>query len=259
MPNIDIAVDADLSALFALPTCADLKLPDAKGLSVQLPTGGSLKAFADISKGIPTDCALTFSLMLQIAPLLASMECLIKILKLIKPLIDVVKALGPPPDVIKLGQAIPEFVKAAAAIVPCLLIPTPAAMIPFLKDLLCLILKVLNCFLSQLKSLIKIMGPLQLQLQAAQSSGNDELVATLQCAQDNAQTQAGQIMNSLGPVGVILELAGPVFGIVGIQPITLPGVGGASDVAALNNVVQTVQGVVGTIQTVVDTLGGCDG
>jgi hypothetical protein len=258
MPNIDIAVDADLSGLFDLPTCADLKLPNAGGLSIQLPTGGSLKAFADISKAIPTDCSMTFSLMLQIAPLLASMECLIKILKLIKPLIDVVGSLGPPPDPIKLPKAIVEFGKAAEAILPCLLIPTPAAMIPFVKDLLCLILKVLKCFLGQMKSLLKIMGGLSLQLSVAQRDGNDELVSTLQCAQANAQTQAGQIMNSLGPVGVLLDLAGPVFGIAGIQPIKLPALGSASDLAGLNSVVQSIQSVVATIQIVVDALGGCD-
>ena len=35
---------------------------------------------------------MTFNLMVQIAPLLASMDCILKILKLIKPLIDVVKS-----------------------------------------------------------------------------------------------------------------------------------------------------------------------
>jgi hypothetical protein len=258
MPSLDIEVDADLNGLFELPQCIDLSLPKAGALSVQLPTGGALKAFADISKGIPTDCSMTFSLMLQIAPLLASMECLLKILKLIKPLIDVVGSLGPPPDPIKLPKAIVEFMKAAEAIIPCLLIPTPAALLPFVRDLLCLILKVLNCFLSQIKSIMKIMGPLSLQLSAARAEGNDALVATLECAQQNVQTQAGQIMNSLGPVGVLLDLAGPVFGIVGVQPIQLPALGSASDMAALNSVVSSVQSVVATIQIVVDALGGCD-
>src|SRR6266849_3199639 len=182
MPNIDIAVDADLNELFQLPTCADLSLPSAGPLKVQLPTGGSIQAFADISKGIPTDCAMTFSLMLQIAPFLAATECLLKVLKLLKPLIDVIQGLPVPPV-----KAIQEFAKAAVDLAPCLLVPTPASIIPFIRDLLCLILKVLKCFLSQMKSLLKIMGGLSLQLNLAQQSGNDELVATLQCAQQNAQ------------------------------------------------------------------------
>src|SRR6266496_3694468 len=212
MPNIDIEVSADLKQAFQMPSCVELGLPNAGPLKIQLPTGGSIQAFADISKGIPTDCALTFSLMIQIAPFLAATECLLKVLKLLKPLFDVIQGL------------------------------------PFIKDLLCLILKVLKCFLSQLKSLMKILGPITLQLQAAQADGNDELVSTLQCAQKNAQTQAAQLMNSLGPVGVLLDLAGPLFGIAGVQPIQLPGLGSATDMQALNSVVQSIQSVTATIQ-----------
>ncbi|MGA8432347.1 MAG: hypothetical protein WB729_21150 [Candidatus Sulfotelmatobacter sp.] len=252
MPNIDIAVSADLEQLFQLPSCADITLPAASGLSVQLPTGGSLQAFADISKGIPTDCSMTFSLMLQLAPFIASIQCLLNVLKLLKPLIDIVKGLPFPP-----ASAITEFAEAAVDLAPCLLIPTPLVMIPFILDLLCLILKVLNCFLGQMESLIRIMGPLSLQLTAAQQNGNDELVATLQCAQQNAQTQAGQIMNSLGPVGALLEVAGPLFGIAGVPPITLPALGSASDISALNSVVQTIQLVVNDVQAAINLLGGC--
>jgi hypothetical protein len=252
MPSIDITVDSDLSQLFELPQCSDLELPNAGSLSVQLPTGGALQAFADISKGIPTDCALTFSLMLQIAPFLASIACLVKVLKLLKPLIDIIKGLPVPP----VGALI-EFGKAAVDLAPCLLIPTPASIIPFVRDLLCLILKVLTCFLDQIKSLIRILEPLTLQLQAAQQSGNDELTATLTCASKNAQTQAGQIMNSLGPVGMLLQIAGPLFDIAGVPAITMPALGSATDVAALNSIVKTVQGVTGTIQSAVDVLGGC--
>jgi hypothetical protein len=253
MPNIDIAVSADLGQLFQLPACADITLPSASGLSIQLPTGGSLQAFADISKGIPTDCSMTFSLMLQIAPFMASIQCLLNVLKLLKPLIDVIQGLPMPPV-----SALQEFAQAAEALAPCLLIPTPVVMIPFILDLLCLILKVLNCFLGQMKSLINILGPLNLQLSAAQQSGNSELIATLTCAQANAQTQASQIMNSLGPVGALLGVAGPLFSIAGVPAITLPALGSATDVAALTSVVNTMETVVGTIQSIVDGLGGCN-
>ena len=253
MASIDIAVDADLEQLFQLPPCANITIPPAAGLSVQLPTGGSLQAFADISKGIPTDCSMTFSLMLQIAPFLASIQCLLNILKLLKPLIEIVKGI---PFSIP-ASAIVEFGEAAVGLAPCLLIPTPAVIIPFVLDLLCLILKVLECFLSQIKSLINILGPINLQLSAAQQSGNSDLAATLTCAQQNAQTQAGQIMLSLGPVGVLLDLAGALFSIAGVPAITLPALGSATDVDALNTVVSTIQPVVTTIQSVVNGLGGC--
>lgn len=257
MPNIDIEVDADLQEAFQIPTCVDLGLPNAGELKLRLPTGGTFQAFADISKGIPTDCSMTFNLMLQLAPFLAAIECPLKILKLLKPLIEIVNSLPGIPPV----KAIKEFGEAAADLTEsCILkIAVPElAIIPFIQDLLCLILKVLRCFRSQMKSLLAIMGPLTLRLQTAQADGNDELVATIQCAQQNAQTQATQLMNSLGPVGVLLDLAGPLFGIAGVQAIQLPALGSATDLNALRSVVKSIQSVEATIQIAADALGGCN-
>jgi hypothetical protein len=252
MPNIDIPVPVDLQKLFQLPPCEEIKLPLPSPISIQLPSGGSLKAFTDISKGIPTDCSMTFNLLVQIAPLLASMECLVKILKLLKPLIDVINGLPVPPV-----KAIQEFAKAAADLVPCFLIPTPANMIPFIRDILCLILKVLNCFLGQLKTIVGMMQGLTLQLNAARASGNTELQSVIECAQENAQISAQHLTKSIEPIGVLLELVGPFMGIAGVQPIQLPALGDQTDLQALQQALQTMQGVVGSIQVVVDTLGGC--
>jgi len=258
MPNIDIPVNEKLSALFALPDCADLSIPLPKPLRVQLPTGGTISAFADISKGVPTDCSMTFSLMLQIAPFLAVSDCLLKILKLLKPLIEVVKSLGPPPDPIKLPQAIEDFVKAAVDLLPCLLVPTPLNIIPFIRDPLCLILRVLTCFLSQMKSIIQMLGGLQVQLDFAHNTGNLDLASTIQCAQDNANAQAQHLMASLEPIGVLLDLAGTMFDIAGVPTIKLPAAAGQTDLASLNALVQAVQEAVSVITIATDALGGCD-
>ena len=141
MPNIDIEVTADLQEMFDLPDCADISLPPPRPLKVQLPGGGTLKAFSDLSKGIPTDCALTFSLLMQIGPFLASIECLVKVLKLVQTVVDVLKSVTNP---ISLVSAIPKIIKAAEPVVECALSFTPAGLLPFIRDLLCLILKVLN-------------------------------------------------------------------------------------------------------------------
>jgi hypothetical protein len=259
MPNIDIPIRADLKELFELPPCSDIKLPSPSPLKIALPTGGSINALADISKGIPNDCSMIFSLMLQISPFLAATDCLFKLLGLIAPLIDVVKALGPPPDPIKLGQAIPKFIKAAADLAPCLLVVTGAPLIPFLRDLLCLIIKALNCFLGQMKSLLGIMKGITLQLDAATAAGNTELQRTLQCAQDNAATSAEHLTKSIEPIGIVLKLAAPLMGLAGVGPIELPSIGSSSDLAALEETVRTMQGVVGTLQIAADALGGCGG
>jgi len=249
MPNIDIAVDADLRKLFDLPACSDISIPGPKPLKIQLPTGGSITAFADISKGIPTDCSMTFSLLVQLAPFLAATECLLKVLKLLKPLIDIIQGVikvPPSPP----AAAVEEFLRAAVELAPCLLVPTPANIIPFIRDLLCLILRVLNCFLGQMKSLLKVL---------AQSSGNAELLAHIQCAQGNANAQAQHLTASLEPIGVLLELAGALFGIAGIPAIKLPAAGSATDLKSLNALVQAIQEAVVVITVVTDGLGGCGG
>src|SRR5260370_4181939 len=118
MPNIDIIINADLKKAFDLPPCKQIKLPSPKPLKIHLPTGGTINALTDASKGFPTDCAMTFSLLLQIAPFLSSTECLFKGLGIIRPLIELIKAL---PDPIGISKALPKFLHAADALAPSLL------------------------------------------------------------------------------------------------------------------------------------------
>jgi len=252
MPNIDIPLPVDLNEALELPPCNEIKLPLPKPLKIQLPTGASIKAIADASKGIPSDCAMTFSLMVQLSPLLASMECLLKILKLLKPLVDIVTNLPMPPV-----KAVQEFAKAAVDLAPCFLIPTPANIIPFVRDILCLIIRVLNCLLGQLKTLVALMGSLKLQLDAAHSAGNFELEETLKCAQANAEISGQHMTKAIEPIGVLLDLAGPLMGLAGVKPIQLPSLGDKSDLDALQNVIKTLQGLVGTLDVAVEALGGC--
>jgi hypothetical protein len=253
---IDVPIPVDLSKAFKLPPCPQIKIPTPKPLKIHLPTGGTLNAFSDLSKGIPSDCALTFSLMLQIAPFLASTECLLKLLGLIGPLIEVVKAV---PDPLKLGNTVPKFLKAAEALMPCIAVVTGLGIIPFLKDLLCLIIKALNCFLGQMKTLLGVMTGLSLQLLTARETGDTDLIDSIQCEQANAEAQAANMTASIEPIGVILELAGTIFGIAGIEPIKLPALGSQTDLDSLNTLVQTLQGVVGTLEIAAEALGGCDG
>jgi hypothetical protein len=257
MPNIDIELSADLKKLFELPPCEDMKLPEPAPLKITLPTGGSINALTDISKGIPNDCSMIFNLMLQIAPFMAATECLFKLLALIAPLIDVVKGLGPPPDPIKLGSAIPKFLKAATDLAPCILVVSGAPLIPFLRDLLCLIIKALNCFVDQMESVLGVMSGLTLDLSNAIASGNTELQRTLECAQENAATAADHLTKSIEPIGAILKLAGPLMGIAGVPTIELPAIGSETDVESLEETLKTMKGVIGTLQIAADALGGC--
>jgi hypothetical protein len=260
MPNIDIPLPADLTKAFQLPTCKEISLPVVKPMKITLPTGGTLSGLSDLSRGIPTDCSVTFSLMLQIAPFLASTECLFKVLGLIGPLMDVISVLtSPPPDPIKLGKAVPKLVKAFEALAPCIAVVTGLGIIPFLKDLICFILKALNCFLGQMKSLLGILNGLTLRLNDAISSGNTELADTLQCAQNDALAQGGQLTNAIEPISVIIGMVGTLAGFAGQEiKVDFPSPGGTVNVDSLNAIVQAVQAAVGALTVISEGLGGCD-
>jgi hypothetical protein len=209
----------------------------------------------DATKTIPDDCALTFSLLLQLGPIMASIECLIKVLKMIKPLIDVIKAV-PSLDVPTLLQVVPEFVKAAEDVLPCV-VQVQLGVPMFVRDLLLLIAKVLHCVAGTLKSIAGLMGGIQLSIATAQKNGNGELLAQLQCAQENAQNQAAAAMSSIEPISAILSLAEPFLGIAGVNPITLPTGGSAEDAQALETTAETLLQVSQTLITIAEALPGC--
>jgi hypothetical protein len=255
VPTIDVPLPEAITKQLAIPRCADLSLPKPKLPEIRLPTGGSIKGIADLTKGIPSDCSLNFSLAIQLAPLMASIECLVKVLGLIKPLIDIVSSLGPPPDPIKLPQAIGDFLNAAKAVLPCLAVPTPLAMIPFVIDILKLLIAMLRCLIQQLRSIAGVLEGIEVSIKDATESGNNELLSTLQCAKDNAQTALGGTMQGIEPIKVLLELAGPFLSIAKAPAIAIPALASPDDLAALNSTLDTLQNVADTMQSVVDALG----
>lgn len=254
MPNIDIPVPDELAELMAAPKCIDLSLPPPKKMSITLPSGGNIQALHDLGKAIPTDCSLSFSLMLQIMPLLASMECVIKILKLIKPLSDIISGLPAPPS----PKLLKDFADAVADLAPCFLSITPAGMIPFVRDILLLIIALLNCLIGQLKTLVELMSGLTIQLADAEASGNKDLAETIKCAQENSTAALAHVMNGFGPVGAVLDLLGPFMAIAGVSAIQMPALGSDSDVESLNKTLATLQDLVNTLQQIVDALPGGD-
>ena len=191
--------------------------------------------------------------MLQLAPFLAAMDCLLKILALIKPLIDIIKGLPFPPL-----SAIKDFIKAAADVSKCFLM---FANIPFfIKDVLCVILKALRCLISQLKVIRQVMSGLSVQMQLAQDTGNLELMNALQCAQDNANKSALSTMQSIEPITALLALLAPIMGFAK-QPeikLSLPAVGSSADVAALSAMIDALTQAADAIQIATDAMGGCD-
>jgi hypothetical protein len=250
MTTIDIPLPDALTNALKQPICLDLQLPKPKvDLSkLTLPTGGAIKGMADFTRGIPTDCSMNFSLMLQIAPIMASMECLLKVLKFIGGMVDAAKSANP----VKLLSAI---VSGAEDLASCLAMVTPAGMFCFVKALLELIASMLLCTVQALSSIVNILDGISLDMLSAQRSGNDQQLAALQCAQENAQIAAESTMKSLEPILVLLELAKPFMEIAGISlNVTIPSGIPTDGLDGLKKMLTTLGQVAQAIKTVADAI-----
>lgn len=250
--TIDVPLPAELDQYLSQPIC--IPLPKPAKAEINLPMGGTLKGLADITKAIPDDCTLSFSLALQLGPFLANLDCLLKIIKVLEPLIGVVSAL---PNVVKAGQEVPKLLEAVPPLVECISKFFGTGVPLFVRDLLCLVIKILGCVIGQLKSIMSVMGGLALQIESAQGAGNTELLAALECAQQNAQLSAQHMMSAVEPVMVLLSLAEPLLGIAGVSPIQTPALASPEDLAKMQEIVNTLDELVKTLRLAAEIVGGC--
>lgn len=191
-------------------------MPKLTTAKLTLPGGGTLDGFPALAAQTAA-CSAASNLLAQAAPLLAAMRCQSKVLNLLRPLIDIILALPNPPV-----QAVQNFAKAAADLEPCLLTTTPDALLPLIRDLICLEIRVLTCFLNNLKA-----------------------------AQSRLRTLPA-VLSSYAPSVNPLNLAASIFAAAGLQLPKPPALSG--DVAADTVAVKTF---IATLQSVADALGGC--
>ncbi len=255
MSTIDIALPDELTQALTPPSCLDLSLPKVASpdaATVTLPTGSALQGMADLTRGIPTDCSLSLNLILQLAPMMASMECVLKILKFIGEIVKVLKNFSPA----TIATSVSDIITAAEDVLKCVGIAVPG--LPectFVKGLLKLIATMLLCLVTELDSILKLLGGIQLQISAAQAAGNDDLVQALQCAQDNASKSAEGAMQSLQPVMVLLSLAGAFLELANVKlDVSIPSAVPASDLAAMQSMLDEIGAVAKVLKEVADAL-----
>lgn len=254
MPTLDIPLPESLTKALEEPRCLDLKLPKPNIGKLTLPTGGTIKGIADITRGIPSDCSMNVSLMLQIAPIMASMECLLKVLKFIGTLIKVFDSLknAAPQDI---PGGFVKIVEAGADLTDCIQMGLGLTLPPFIKDLLKLIIAVIKCALQALKSVVDMLDGLELEIASATQNGNDALAAQLECAKENGMLAAQGAMQAIDPIATILAIAEPFFSIApGAPTITFPALASGEDLDSLKSVIDTLDQLVLTLQGIVDAL-----
>jgi hypothetical protein len=250
--SIDVKLPENVEKFLAQPACEYLKLPEPEKLKLCLPFGGQMQAIVDVTKAIPDDCSLTFSLLLQLPPLMASLGCFIKLLGLVKPLIEIVKGI---PDPIAVVKAVPDFLKAAEEVVAC--IAQVAIGVPmFVRDMLLLIAKLLKCVSQQLLSIAELMGGLAISIKAASAANNKELLAQLECAQGNAKAQADAAMGSMDMIAAVLAIAEPLLALAGVS-LSIPPLGKAEDAEGLRTAANTMLSIATSLEQIAKSLPTC--
>jgi len=172
----------------ATQTIACVDLPNPPPLNISLPFGVTLSAVADFSKGPPTNLALIQSLMVQLAPALAGMSCIFKILNVMAAMQGISVS------------SLPKIATAVANLTEC--IAFPAAIVPMIVDILKLIIAFLLGIIETVEGLLS--AQLTINLDAA--VGNPALQASLTCAQNNLATTTAQLQQSLNLIAPILSI-----------------------------------------------------
>ncbi len=196
-------------------------LPEAKTVTIPLPFKAELKSIVDLARP-PSDCALVHSLMLQISPLLTSTACLFKMLKVAKELLDLlptdVSDVNFDTPVAVLKDMITKVVPALADLSGCFLLLDPCELSKMIAGILKVLIGYLNCMIEAAESVLNFQ--VGIDLDAAQ--GNPVLLASLNCAQDNAETALTNLSQALEGIEPILSMVGTLLELVGLPPMELP-------------------------------------
>jgi hypothetical protein len=153
--------------------------------------------------------------MLQITPMLASMECVLRILKVIKALKE---ALGPPPFL-----NTDDLLAAIEELAECFVMLTPAGLGKLIAAILRIIVAYLNCFIEAMLSILNF----QVGIDLGSADGNPVTIAALKCAQENSKKSLDGMMQAMGGAQPLMDIVTMLGGIVGLK-LKLPSL---SDIA----------------------------
>lgn len=241
----------DVTATVDIP-CIEIK-PLGDLPSIPLPAGAQINPFIELGGPQPSDCKLSFNLLLQIGPLFASMGCILKILQALASIMEFAQAVPSlPTNPGKVTSAISDLVTSITDALKCF---PPIGVIDFLemiKQIILLILSYLACFLEQVDSILKFKATLDF----GSAEGNPALTDALNCASASADASMQNLMKSLGPIQPILKIVGVVAGMAG-QSITLPDLSSISlsaDGSGVEQMVASIKSGVEGLRSVVASL-----
>lgn len=225
-----------------------IEVPKAEPLKISLPFGGQLRSIVNPGMGPPSDCDVVHGLLLQITPMMASMTCLLAVLKVVQAIKDATTATPP------LIGGVQGIIDAIDMMTDCLGVLIPINMCTMIKDILRLIIAYLNCMISALESILNFQ--IGIDLNAAQ--GDPVLLAYLECAQENAQRSMEGMMASMQGLEPLFELINTALSIVGEDPIEPPDLAVATPtlagLAGDQDPLEPIKTIVQVLETIADAL-----
>lgn len=223
------------------------KLPDIPEIpSITVLGGAELTGFLNFADGTPSDCKLTFNLLIQLGPLLAASACLLKLLEVMGAILEFFKAA---PDPFSMGDKALELVPKLEELIPCIPPLSPLNIAIMIKGMLELVISFFSCFLSQLKSILEFQATIDLSM----AEGNPALQATLECARDNAQVSMDHLLQSIEPLKPILGSVTSVGGVAGID-LELPDLSNISMEGGAEEAVSSVEEAVDALKQAIEAL-----
>jgi hypothetical protein len=204
-----------------------IELPNLPPMNITLPFGVQLSAVADFSKGPPSNCTLIQSLMVQLSPALAGMACIFKMLNVFVELSKITNPLNVPSGIVNVA-------KAAAELAECFLFP--AQIVCMIVGILNMIISFLLCIIEAVESLLNF----RLGIDFSLTAGNPTLLASLTCAQNNADASSAQLMQALQLIEPLLAVIQPILSLA-------PSVPGP-----INDVIKGIPNAIASISAALD-------
>ena len=179
-------------------------IPRPAPITIPTPFGVELQSVTDLSKGIPNDCSIVHSLMLQLTPMLAGFSCVLKILGVVGALQKFANSPNPLGEVGNLAKAID---KAS----DCIGLPiNPKPWLDMIKAILQVILAFIGCLIQAFESIRNFKAGIDLDAEG----GTPLLLNTLDCAKGNGDTSLASLLEAMEAIQPLMQIIQTITGIV---------------------------------------------
>jgi hypothetical protein len=227
-------------------------LPSLSGIpKIPLLGGAELRGIVDASRGPVTDCQVNMSLLVQLAPYLANLACVIKLMNVIAKIKDFANAATDPIN--KLPGAVPALVDSINQLQGCIPFLVPLDLLAMLKAILQMVITFLNCLVSQIAGVLAF----EATLDPSATGDNDTLRGVLECARTNADAALSSLKQAIDPLQPILQMVSVIADIAG-QPmaIALPDLSTIEAGADASQALQPLKDAIAGIEAIVDAIPG---